>query len=79
MEKTIKENAYTIRGIAILIILLCHTQITISKYFPADLAVSIFFFLSGYFIMNNYLTKENYLNKDFLIRKIHNIYIPFLI
>ena len=74
MDKIIKEKAYTIRGIAILVIVLCHVPITIAKYCPGDLAVSIFFFFTGYFIMNNYLNKKIYLDKSYLIRKIYNIY-----
>lgn len=79
MDIEIKEKTYTIRGLAILAIILCHAPITISKYCHADLAVSVFFFFTGYFIMNKYLTKDNYFDKNYLIRKIHNIYVPFVI
>ena len=79
MDKVIKEKAYTIRGLAILAIILCHTPTIIANHCHADLAVSIFFFLTGYFVMNNYLNKKKYLDKNFIIRKIYNIYIPFVI
>lgn len=74
MDKIIKEEAYTIRGIAILVIILCHAPVIISQYCYGDLAVSVFFFFTGYFVMNNYLTKDNYLDKKYLLRKIYNIY-----
>lgn len=74
MDKIIKDKAYTIRGIAILAIILCHAPISISKYCYADLAVSIFFFFTGYFIMNKYLSNKTYFDKSYLIKKIYNIY-----
>ena len=79
MDKLIKSKTYTIRGIAILAIILCHAPITISKYCQADLAVSVFFFFTGYFIMNNYLIKDSYFNRSYLIRKFYKIYIAFVI
>ena len=68
----------TVRGIAALIIIICHLLIhwNISRIFnlPGSVAVSAFLFLSGYGINESY--KKHGLKK-FWIKKINKIIIPF--
>ena len=73
------EKVYSIRGIAILSIIICHTPTIISNYCFSFLAVSVFFFFSSYFTVYNYLNKKDYLNNNYIIKKVKSIYIPFVI
>lgn len=79
MKERILNNSYTIRAIAILSIILCHAGGIISNYCFPDIAVSIFFFFTGYFTLYRYYHEKNYLNQSYLLKKVVNIYIPFII
>ena len=80
-----KYNSNKIKGLLALLIIIHHLSIYIKetillKVFTivGVIAVSAFFFYSGYGLMISYLKKENYL-KDFLNKRIMKIVIPYII
>ena len=80
-----KYNSNKIKGLLALLIIIHHLSIYIKdtillKVFTivGAIAVSAFFFYSGYGLMTSYLKKENYL-KDFLNKRIMKIVIPYII
>ncbi len=80
-----KYNSNKIKGLLAILIIIHHLSIYIKdtilfKVFTVAgiIAVSAFFFYSGYGLMTNYLKKENYL-KDFLNKRIMKIVIPYII
>ena len=80
-----KHNSNKIKGLLAILIIIHHLSIYIKdtilfKVFTIAgvIAVSAFFFYSGYGLMTSYLKKENYL-KDFLNKRIMKIVIPYII
>ena len=80
-----KYNSNKIKGLLALLIIIHHLSIYIKdtillKVFTivGVIAVSAFFFYSGYGLMTSYLKKENYL-KDFWNKRIMKIVIPYII
>ena len=80
-----KYNSNKIKGLLALLIIIHHLSIYIKdtillKVFTivGAIAVSAFFFYSGYGLMTSYLKKENYL-KDFWNKRIMKIVIPYII
>lgn len=79
------ENSNAVKGIAAIAVVLHHISQRVANPGALEifnnvgyLAVSLFFFYSGYGLMRSYDTKENYLNK-FWTNRIPKILIPFVL
>lgn len=79
-----KDNLNYIRGIACVIVVICHASairgaqgILMIPFNMGFLAVGIFFFCSGYGLMYSCMNKKNYL-EGFLIKRFVPIYIPLV-
>ena len=80
-----KYNSNKIKGLLAILIIMHHLSIYIKDVILFKIltiigiiAVSAFFFYSGYGLMTSYLKKESYL-KDFLNKRIMKIVIPYII
>lgn len=74
------------RGLFALVVIFHHlAQNTASGFFfrhyvsAGKLAVTVFFFLSGYGLQKSYITKQNDYKKNFLLRRLPSVLIPYLI
>lgn len=79
-----KDNSIALKGIMAIVVLFHHisqnvkTPLTGALLFAGPIAVSVFFFVSGYGLMKSFKTKEGYLN-NFINHRILPILIQFLI
>ncbi len=80
-----KYNSNKIKGLLAILIIMHHLSIYIKDVILFKIltiigiiAVSAFFFYSGYGLMTSYLKKESYI-KDFLNKRIMKIVIPYII
>lgn len=67
-------NKLQLSGIAILMVILCHTGISV--FYPGFMGVDVFFFLSGYYLCNSY---KRHSITDFYKRRYKRIIPMFLI
>lgn len=81
-----KENSNILRGIFAIIVVIHHLAIQTNDgallFHPfirfGYLAVSVFFFISGYGLIYQYRTKTNYLN-GFIVKRIPKVLIPYIL
>ena len=78
-------NCQMIKGLMSVFVVLCHLSLIYSGgvilpvfEYLGDIAVGIFFFLSGYGLMKQYLAKEDY-HILFLQKRFSKVFIPYLI
>lgn len=85
LEFLSKPTTNCVKGLCILIIIFHHVSLTMRN--PAlikpftlvgYLAVSLFFFLSGYGLMFSFLNKDNYLS-NFFSKRLSKVYLPFVV
>lgn len=80
-----KSTTNCIKGLCILVVILSHISQRMQNpspikpfMFSAYLAVSMFFFLSGYGLMFSTLNKSNYL-LNFFSKRLSKVYLPFVV
>ena len=73
-----KSTSVMLKGLACIIVLMCHFKITNIFSTCGYLAVGIFYFFSGYGLAYCTLHKKNYID-TFLVKKFIHIFVPFYI